>query len=578
MKTKLVVWGSDEQDGRVLLAIQLFAEQNKVSINTIPQEVVTDELQKQLTDWRNGEKIEIVFPETTKSSERDLSVLESVLPEGYKVDREDVLTRTQTEWQFVVLSAKLHEAYKSELAELSDKVAQVTEYSGELWGALRVFWDKVQGQVKERTLFREHANGLRDTANDLFEQLKSRRTSANNEFEDKSKELWTKFNAALDEIEQKITDGVQRMPDLFEQLKGVQNEFKQSRLSREHSNTLWDRIDASFKVLKEKRFGDNAINDSSALERTQRRYDGLAEAIKKMEESIRRDESEMTFLEERVERSLGQLEAQLRQAKVNMIKERVRSKHEKLNEMRVTRDDLSAKLKGLQEREARKATQRPAKPAVEKAVAPVAEVVETPVVEAIAEPVVEIVETPVVEAIAEPAAEIVETPVVEAIAAPVAEVVETPIVEAIAEPVAEIVETPAVEAIAEPVAEIVETPAVEAIAEPVAEIVATPVVEAIAEPVVEVVATPVVETIDAAKVATIGAAGVAAAEFAAQQMDEKEAAVVVEKVVEKVVETPVAVVETPAPVVVAAPEPEPAKVETPATAKKSDEIDEELQW
>ena len=68
-----------------------------------------------------------------------------------------------------------------------------------------------------------------------------------------------------------------------------------------------------------------------------------------------RDTEELNFQNGKVSASFGQLEAQIRQAKVAMIEERVRSKKEKLTEMYATKAELDRKMEQLQEKEKRKA-------------------------------------------------------------------------------------------------------------------------------------------------------------------------------------------------------------------------------
>ena len=193
---------------------------------------------------------------------------------------------------------------------------------------------------------------------------------------------------------------------------------------------MWNRIDLLFKTVKEKKFGNNAINDSSAGERMTRRYEGLIGAVDKMQDSIDRDIQDLEYQRKRVEQSEGQLEAQLRQAKINMINERVKSKQEKLNEMLATKADVEAKIANLKERDAKKAAadakvaaREEAQAAAVKAEAPVAEVKEdapaAPVAE-VKEEVQAVVETPAVAEVKSETSEAttnVETEVTEEVAA-----------------------------------------------------------------------------------------------------------------------------------------------------------------
>ncbi len=352
MKTKLVLWGYNEKEEKILIALQLRPEDNKVDIWTFPETVATDEFARQLMgDWRNDK--EIAFPDGNVHTERELSVSESLLPADLKVERGDIVQRAQTEWHFVVLSSKLNDVYKNELSDLQEKVAKLTAYSSDIWEELKGFWGKVQDQVKERNLLREHADILRDETNVLFGKLKELRSALDDQFREMSKGHMDSFMSKLDDIEKNVADGV-RLPAVFDQLKGLQRNFREIKLTREHRSKIWARLDGAFKKVKEKRFGPEANSESSATERLTRRYKGLMGAIEKMDRSIARDEDELNFQRKRINDTDGQLEAQLRQAKIGMTEERIRSKREKFDEMLKTKLDLERRIASQKDKDAKR--------------------------------------------------------------------------------------------------------------------------------------------------------------------------------------------------------------------------------
>ena len=357
MKSKLVLWGSNAQDEKILIAVALRPEDNKIDIYTFPESVATDDFyQQMMKDWRDSDA-GFVLPEPYTHVERELSVSESLLPDDIKSERTDVINRAQTEWHFIVLSSKLHQAYSDELNDLKDRVEQLEKYDQGIWDNLKEFWDKVQEQSRDRTLFQGHVNTLRDGTNVLFGKMKELRTKLDSEMDRLSSETRDKFLAALDELEAKAESGG-RLPALFDELKRLQRKYRETKMSRDHREKVWQKLDAAFKNIKQRRFGNKAVDETGTpSQKLQRRYDGLISAIEKMEQSIRRDRKDLEFQEHKISTTDGQLEAQIRQAKILMIEERVRSKEEKLAEMNATKIELDKRLASLKEKEARRAAQ-----------------------------------------------------------------------------------------------------------------------------------------------------------------------------------------------------------------------------
>lgn len=359
MKNKIVVWGTNAEDEKVLIALELRADDNKIMLYTFPEAVATEEfVNKMMAEWRDGGEVE--FPETHTSQERQLSITDGLLPDELKVERGDLIQRAQTEWHFAVLSTKLHKAYEQELAEFKEKVGALSEFDSNVWDELRSFWDKVQEQARERNLFRNHADNLRDNINVLFEDMKKMRSKLQGEFMAQSEKVYQEFSSLLEEVETRIAAGGAKMGAIFEDLKKLQRQYRDSKMGNEHRNKLWSRLDGAFKKAKERKFGPSA-NDGSLIDRHQQRLGGLDDAIRRMEGSIRRDDEELSFQKKKVASTEGQLEAQIRSAKIKMIEERVNSKREKLAEMQQTRSDVErqmASAKAKEEKRAAKVVER----------------------------------------------------------------------------------------------------------------------------------------------------------------------------------------------------------------------------
>ena len=368
MKNKVVIWGTNAQNEKVLIALELNEADNKVLVYSIPEPLASEEFITKLNEeWRDG-KGEIEFPEGHTLITRDLSVTDSILPDELKADRPDMVTRAQTEWHFIVLSGKLHRAYQQELEELREKVASLSEFDNSVWQNLRAFWDKVQEQSREKNLFRTHANTLRDTINELFNQMKEVRTKVEGQFSEASAAVFAEINEKLAEIEGRIEKGGNKMHIVFEDLKALQAKYRTAKMSNEHRNKAYDRIDAAFKAAKGKRFGAEA-NEGSVVDRHNHRLTGLLEAMNRMKESARRDESELDFQRKKVATTEGQLEAQIRQAKIKMVEERLSSKLERIADMEKTKAEVERQIKSVAEREEKKQRMDNAKEAAKSEIA-----------------------------------------------------------------------------------------------------------------------------------------------------------------------------------------------------------------
>lgn len=351
MKTKLILWGKLENDDKVLVAIELLENENKVKSYIFSEELATEEFYNlMLNEWRFDRDVE--FPAVLQTYETPLTSAEDILPAGLLVEKPDLINRAKTEWHFVVLSKKLYDLFRDELENLKDNISELDEFSSEKWDELKLFWEKVQNHVKDKNLFRNHVESLKRRTDELFNKLKNLKNKSDIEIKEKSEETFIEFNNILDEIDQKIEKGLGLQP-LFVEMKRIQKEFRDMDFTKEHRRKLWNRIDRTFKIIKEKRFG-SVNKDKGALTRTEKRLNGLIEAIGKMEDSINRDKKEMDDIQSRPVDTMGQLESELRKARLMMIQERIDSKNEKLKNMFETRSMLESRI----EKEKTKITER----------------------------------------------------------------------------------------------------------------------------------------------------------------------------------------------------------------------------
>ena len=344
MKRKIVLWGTNEKEEKILVALHLQDKEGIVKLYTFNEQQATEEFyNKMLNQWRENQEVE--FPEGHTVQDRPLNISDSILPDNVKVERTDIISRAQTEWHFVVLSAKLYEMYRTELEDFTETVENLKEYDNKVWNEMRNFWSKVQEQVIEKNLFRDHASNLKSKTNKLFDRLKALKKEVEAQYDTKSKEYKTSVLTELADIEARIDKGLGLKP-IFEELKTLQGKLRGMKFTKKDRDQVWNKLDNAFKVVKEKRFGDKGKDNggNTAVGRHQRRYDGLINAIQKMEKSISRDKDDQKFQNRKIATTDGQLEMQIRQAKIKMIDERVKSKEIKLEDMYKTRKELEEKI------------------------------------------------------------------------------------------------------------------------------------------------------------------------------------------------------------------------------------------
>ena len=367
MKKRIALWGKNASEEKVLITFELLEKENQVKNLIFAESVITETLYKSIEQEWTREK-EVALPETIAEITSDLKITEGMVPEGYSLVKEDSIKRTQTEWHFVVLSSKLSSAFYDELEDIKEKVESLTGYDRQEWNRLSDFWKKVQDRIHNRDLLRDHANNLKGDVNDLFAKLKGMRSEFEKDFKEQSAEAQGFFMEKLTSIEERVAKDA-RLQGLFDELKDLQRKFKDAKLTKGHRGQIWKKLDNAFKIVKEKKYGDKGGKSNNTLERIERRYQGLMSALNKMKSSVGRDEAEMSFQSRRADNSDGQLEQQIRQAKIAMIEERLNSKKVKLDDMLKTQADLEKKIKKLKEKEAHQAKVNEAKAKVKENIA-----------------------------------------------------------------------------------------------------------------------------------------------------------------------------------------------------------------
>lgn len=343
MKTRIYSWGRRNDDTKILVTLDFDVANKQIHGHVLQADEVTQEFENLLANtWRHGG--EVVIPDIAETFTLPLTITDPILPDGITIESEDLLRQAHSEWNYLAMSQELFDLYHQEVEDFNEKLQNSSEYDQTIWDSVRAFWDKVNEQIRDRTLWHEHANTIRKDTDALFDQMKVLRKKMDEEFREKSESAKNEFGELLHEIEQKIEGGLSLQP-LFNELRQLQKRLKDTNMTRAHKNKVWERIDKNFKTIKSKRFGDNADNvDQSRKSRHEQRLDSLMNTIHRMQNSIKRDENDLQFQHERIDTTSGQLEQQIRVAKLKMIEERLNVKRNKLSELLESKSDLENKI------------------------------------------------------------------------------------------------------------------------------------------------------------------------------------------------------------------------------------------
>jgi hypothetical protein len=362
MINRFVFTGRDAHDRPILVGMELQLQAKQVELLIFGREGLPEEFPKALHEqWEKGQ--ELAFPAEPERIIRPAGE-EHLLPLEIRADRPELISRIQNEWTLKLLSYKLYESIVEEVGGLQTQLENLGSYSQDLWDKTKATWDQVSNHAQDFNLSRNHAQDLRERINKVFEQLKKMREGGQAEFEQASAALRTGFEATLQELQDRLRDQV-KVNELFDQLRNLQKQIRDARMTHRDRRVLWNRLDEQFELLKKQK-------DNLWQSHLSNRIKGLEDAMKKIQQSVDRDRSNLDFEARKLESGrIGQLEHQLRATRMKVTEDRIRGKEEKLADMHRTLQQLKKKEAAQRKKAEAAAAPAPAE-APEAAAAPAA--------------------------------------------------------------------------------------------------------------------------------------------------------------------------------------------------------------
>jgi len=334
MKDRIVIWGQNEKEEDILIAIRLLQDSDIIKIWTFPKKDTNTEFVDQLfQEWKDG--AENAFPQPHQLIERGISE-ENMLPESIKTPKTDVIKIAEQEWRVRVLSFRLYQHIKQQIEQLDTRAINLSIFSKDVWEEAKDVSKSIKENTLDRNIKKRQTTELRNSLDAVFDKLKKLQNAEQEKFLGVSKGHLGDFREKISEVAEQIGKG-NTGKKLFDQLIKYQQEVKGLDMTIRDRNALRTNFNEAFEALK-------ASRQSNFGNRMNARVNGLKSAIGKMEASIKRDKDNVNYQSGRINKNnTTQLEYQLRSAKLTLIEDRIHSKEQKLHNMYLTLKDLEKK-------------------------------------------------------------------------------------------------------------------------------------------------------------------------------------------------------------------------------------------
>ncbi len=338
-KDKAILWGYDDQDIDIVVGLQLKTNENKVDFFVYKRKDLNKNELDQLTEaWLKN--TDGTLPLGYTHLEQDMSV-SSFLPDNVKAKDMDAVQNIKQEWFIAILSERLYQMYKIEIQNIDEKVREAKKYNKGLSEQAKELWDKIKTHREEQNLTRDHVEDLKEDTNKVFEKIKILRDQSNNAYENESNSNVEIIENRLNEFDGELSANFINFKKVFEELKAFQQLTRDMNLTKEHREQIRLRINDRFDTLNKKREEHKEQRGSFAGQRLK----GLDEAITKMQESINYDKKQREIQQKGMGKAETKLEIQLREMKLKVFDEKIKSKQEKLDDMLKTKEKLQKELK-----------------------------------------------------------------------------------------------------------------------------------------------------------------------------------------------------------------------------------------
>ncbi len=318
-----------ENEQPIYIAVEFKNETVSVFLHTFLKE---DMELKTLQEWvKNGKKL----PKPTQSIERTIQDA-NLLTEEIKVEQVGKVRDIEIAWADNLMQTRMVQGFDGELLLLKDKVSVLEDYSQEVFDECSDFWERV-------LIFKQENNSIDNKVIDnykldldiLFEALKALRKDFKKEQSAKAVEAKADLLLKLELIENKLNDKP-NYKSLIERLKEVRTGLNKSGLRQSNYAEIDEKINALFNKM-------GTAKEKVNAGKYQKRITDLEAIVNKMQKSVDWDKRELGKEENNKKFAEQVFQIKLIDAKIALIKTKMKEKEEKLNNIKETLESLKKK-------------------------------------------------------------------------------------------------------------------------------------------------------------------------------------------------------------------------------------------
>lgn len=324
MGKRFVIEG--EKTEKVLLGVEFSATDTSLSLYVFSPK---KGLKEALDLWK---KNDADLPKGGELIKRTIAD-QNLLPEEIKVKDVGKVRLIENEWAESLIQTRLLQSFDSELNILQESIAQLEDYSEDLFQDCSSFWKRLLEFKKEnKSVDNTRIDNYKLQLDILFEALKSLRKDHRKEFDSNSIENRDLLSKKLDALELKLKEKP-NSKSLFNDLKNIRAEYLKLPMRHAHKEEIDKRINLHFdKVSTLRKTSQNTNSD--------KRITDLEAIIAKMNKALDWKIRELQKEEKNLEFVSHVFQQKLLQSKIELINKDVKEIEGKIADISKTLNKL----------------------------------------------------------------------------------------------------------------------------------------------------------------------------------------------------------------------------------------------